>query len=115
MMSDTTSTIIFEHPLNEKMRAWLRIESSLQQLTSQRHLDSLASSLAFFRTVTELLEVLERGEVRSELLKELERQQAKLKQWAEIPDVDINIVNSFRLKLKERATALSKAPRWDNP
>ncbi len=111
MMSDTTSTIIFEHPLNEKMRAWLRIESSLQQLTSQRHLNSLASSLAFFRTITELLEVLERGEVRSELLKELERQQAKLKQWAEIPDVDINIVNSFRLKLKERAIALSKAPR----
>ncbi len=111
MMSDTTSTIIFEHPLNEKMRSWLRIESSLHQLTSQRHLNSLASSLAFFRTVAELLEVLERGEVRSELLKELERQQAKLKQWAEIPDVDVNIVNSFRLKLKDRAAALSKAPR----
>ncbi|WP_445497922.1 cell division protein ZapD [Photorhabdus sp. SF281] len=110
-MSDTTSTIIFEHPLNEKMRSWLRIESSLHQLTSQRHLNSLASSLAFFRTVAELLEVLERGEVRSELLKELERQQAKLKQWAEIPDVDVNIVNSFRLKLKDRAAALSKAPR----
>ncbi|MGJ0627327.1 cell division protein ZapD [Xenorhabdus bovienii] len=110
-MSDATSTIIFEHPLNEKMRSWLRIDSSLQQLEKQRHLDSSASCLAFFRTIAELIEILERGEVRSELLKELDRQQAKLKQWLGSPDVDTAMIHILIEQLKERSIALNKAPR----
>ncbi|CDG20348.1 conserved protein of unknown function [Xenorhabdus poinarii G6] len=110
-MSDAISTIIFEHPLNEKMRSWLRIESSLQQLEKQRHLDSQASSLAFFRTIAELIEILERGEVRSELLKELDRQQAKLKQWLGAPNADTAMIHRLSTQLKERSIALSQAPR----
>ncbi|WP_340615436.1 cell division protein ZapD [Xenorhabdus entomophaga] len=110
-MSDATSTIIFEHPLNEKMRSWLRIESSLQQLEKQRHLDSQASSLAFFRTIAELIEILERGEVRSELLKELDRQQAKLKQWLCAPNADTAMIQNLAEQLKGRSIALNKAPR----
>ncbi|PHM64856.1 cell division protein ZapD [Xenorhabdus stockiae] len=110
-MNDATSTIIFEHPLNEKMRSWLRIESSLQQLETQSHLDSQANSLAFFRTIAELIEILERGEVRSELLKELERQQIKLRQWLNAPNVDTTMVHSLVEQLKERSLALHHAPR----
>ncbi len=87
-MSDLTSTILFEHPLNEKMRTWLRMEFLLQQLESQRALDNIANALTFFRTASDLIDVLERGEVRTDLLKELERQQQKLQQWAEMPGVD---------------------------
>ncbi|AYA40887.1 cell division protein ZapD [Xenorhabdus nematophila] len=110
-MSDATSTIIFEHPLNEKMRSWLRIESSLQQLEKQSHLDSQASSLSFFRTIAELIEILERGEVRSELLKELDRQQVKLKLWLGTPDADTAMIYNLSQQLKERSIALSQAPR----
>lgn len=77
-MSDVSPTVLFEHPLNEKMRTWLRIEFLLQQLHGQRALSETAIALTFFRTVSDLLDVLERGEVRTELLKELERQQQKL-------------------------------------
>ncbi|CAA2929174.1 Cell division protein ZapD [Arsenophonus endosymbiont of Bemisia tabaci Q2] len=31
-MSNTISTIIYENPLNEKMRSWLRMECLLQKL-----------------------------------------------------------------------------------
>ncbi|MBD2805483.1 cell division protein ZapD [Xenorhabdus sp. ZM] len=110
-MSDATSSIIFEHPLNEKMRSWLRIESSLQQLEKQRCLDSQSSSLAFFRTIAELIEILERGEVRSELLKELERQQTKLKHWLSAPNADATMIHTLTEQLKERSIALSQAPR----
>lgn len=47
-MSDLTSTILFEHPLNEKMRTWLRMEFLLQQLESHRSLDNIANALTFF-------------------------------------------------------------------
>ncbi|MGL5120436.1 MAG: cell division protein ZapD, partial [Plesiomonas shigelloides] len=41
-MNDSTRSVIFEHPLNEKMRAWLRIEYLLQQLDDNQHLSDTA-------------------------------------------------------------------------
>lgn len=73
--------VLFEHPLNEKMRTWLRIEFLIQQLTVNLPIVDHAGALHFFRNVSELLDVFERGEVRTELLKELDRQQRKLQTW----------------------------------
>ncbi|WP_368773326.1 cell division protein ZapD, partial [Escherichia coli] len=47
------------------MRTWLRFEFLLQQLHGQRALSETAIALTFFRTVSDLLDVLERGEVRT--------------------------------------------------
>lgn len=110
-MSEETSTIIFEHPLNEKMRSWLRIENSLIQLNSFQSINSLSSALSFFRAVSECIEVLDRGEIRAELLKELEKRQKKLQQWLSFPNVDKEIVSHIINELSESACALSKAPR----
>lgn len=110
-MSDVSPTVLFEHPLNEKMRTWLRIEFLLQQLYQQQALDNTAIALTFFRAVADLLDVLERGEVRTELLKELERQQQKLLQWADVPGVDMTLVNQLRDQLKQCASSLMAAPR----
>ncbi|PVZ88863.1 cell division protein ZapD [Serratia sp. S1B] len=110
-MSDVSPTVLFEHPLNEKMRTWLRIEFLLQQLGAHRTLNDTSIALAFFRTTADLLDVLDRGEVRTELLKELERQQQKLQQWAEMPGVDISVINQLRDRLKACATSLMAAPR----
>ena len=80
--------VLFEHPLNEKMRTWLRIEFLIQQLTVNLPIVDHAGALHFFRNVSELLDVFERGEVRTELLKELDRQQRKLQTWIGVPGVD---------------------------
>ena len=69
--------VLFEHPLNEKMRTWLRIEFLIQQLTVNLPIVDHAGALHFFRNVSELLDVFERGEVRTELFKELDLQQLK--------------------------------------
>ncbi|HFK7185450.1 cell division protein ZapD [Serratia odorifera] len=110
-MSDASPTVLFEHPLNEKMRTWLRIEFLLQQLHGQRALSETAIALTFFRTISDLLDVLERGEIRTELLKELERQQQKLLQWADVPGVDMTRVDQLRNQLKQRSSQLMSAPR----
>ena len=110
-MSDTSTTVLFEHPLNEKMRTWLRIDFLLQQLQQHRHLQDITGALAFFRTTADLLDVLERGEVRTELLKELERQQRKLLQWTEVPGVDQEMIRQLRSQLKNQAATLMAAPR----
>ena len=41
--------ILFEHPLNEKMRTWLRIEFLIQQLSQHLPVNDHATALHFFR------------------------------------------------------------------
>ncbi|OAT34827.1 cell division protein ZapD [Proteus myxofaciens] len=110
-MSDDITTIIFEHPLNEKMRSWLRIENSLIQINSFQAINSLPSAMSFFRAIAEFIEVLDRGEIRAELLKELEKRQKKLQQWLSFPNVDKSIVNQIINELAQSAAVLSNAPR----
>jgi len=103
--------VLFEHPLNEKMRTWLRIEFLIQQLSGLLPVHDHTTALHFFRNVGDLLDVLERGEVRTDLLKELERQQRKLQAWAEVPGVDNSRIDSLRQQLKHNSTVLMAAPR----
>ncbi|WP_413725471.1 cell division protein ZapD [Sodalis sp. RH16] len=106
-----STTVLFEHPLNEKMRTWLRLEFLLQQLYNCSELVDISSALPFFRTVADLLDVLERGDVRTEMLKELDRQQQKMLQWDGVPGVDSERVRTLRNNLKQCAAVLMSAPR----
>ncbi|ATZ10639.1 cell division protein ZapD [Erwinia amylovora] len=106
-----STTVLFEHPLNEKMRTWLRIEFLLKQLTASQIIVDHLGALTFFRNAAELLDVFERGELRTEILKELERQQQKLLSWAEIPGVDMTRIDTLRTELKSCAACLIAAPR----
>ncbi|HEY0208405.1 cell division protein ZapD [Acerihabitans sp.] len=111
-MSDVYSTtVLFEHPLNEKMRTWLRLEFLLQQLYNYPTLADISSALPFFHSVSDLLDVLERGDVRTEMLKELDRQQQKMLQWEGVPGVDSDRVRALRSELKQCAAVLMAAPR----
>lgn len=106
-----STTVLFEHPLNEKMRTWLRIEFLLKQLSASQIIVDHQGALTFFRNAGELLDVFERGELRTEILKELERQQQKLLSWAEVPGVDMTQIEMLRAKLKGCATSLMSSPR----
>lgn len=110
-MSDALSTVLFEYPLNEKTRTWLRLEALLQQLHENHTWSDMGSALSFFRAVADLLDVLERGDIRTELLKELERQQQKLLQWKDVPGVDHDRIHALRQRLKTLAAVLMSAPR----
>lgn len=106
-----STTILFEHPLNEKMRTWLRIEFLLKQLENSRTITDPLNALNFFRNAAELLDVFERGELRTEIVKELDKQQLKLRSWAEVPGVDMALIESLRESLKTRSSTLMAAPR----
>ncbi|WLS78270.1 cell division protein ZapD [Erwinia pyri] len=106
-----STTVLFEYPLNEKMRTWLRIEFLTNQLESSRTITDHLGALTFFRNAAELLDVFERGELRTEIVKELEKQQQKLRAWAEIPGVDMELIAALRDKLKACSTTLMAAPR----
>lgn len=93
------------------MRTWLRIEFLIQQLTVNLPIVDHAGALHFFRNVSELLDVFERGEVRTELLKELDRQQRKLQTWIGVPGVDQSRIEALIQQLKAAGSVLISAPR----
>lgn len=42
-----STTVLFEHPLNEKMRTWLRIEFLLKQLSASQNIVDHLGALTF--------------------------------------------------------------------
>ncbi|KGT88354.1 hypothetical protein NG99_21610 [Erwinia typographi] len=106
-----STTVLFEYPLNEKMRTWLRIEFLIGQLESSRTITDNLGALTFFRNAAELLDVFERGELRTEIVKELEKQQQKLRAWADVPGVDMALILTLSDKLKACSSVLMAAPR----
>jgi len=110
-MSDINTMILVEHPLNEKMRTWLRIEYLLKQLLYQKNFKNIASTLTFFRAVSDLIDILERFEIRGDLLKKLEYQQQKLSSWLCAPNTDKDLIDSLITKLEACKNALVSAPR----
>ncbi len=70
-----------------------------------------AIAITFFRSLSDLLDVLECGEVRTEQLKELELQQQKLLTLVDVLGVDMPLIDQLRNQLKARASALMAAPR----
>ncbi|WP_115719972.1 cell division protein ZapD [Gallaecimonas mangrovi] len=74
----------FEFPLSEKYRAYLRLDYLLCRLFKAAE----EGEWPFFTVLFDLLDVLDRGDVKAELIKDLERATEQLSRWAEMPGVD---------------------------
>jgi cell division protein ZapD len=79
---------VFEHPLNERMRAFFRVSELFHRaqhfLSASTEYDAEAAVL----TLLELSEVTGRVDLKRELMKELERQNASLSALQQTPGVD---------------------------
>jgi len=78
----------YEQPLNERMRTFLRLEFLYQQILYNSELESDFATRATIATLLETLAILSRGDVRSEVHKELDQQLAILEQFQSQPGVD---------------------------
>ncbi|KFA58604.1 hypothetical protein A9G34_09935 [Gilliamella sp. Choc4-2] len=106
--------IIFEHPLNEKMRIWLRIEFLLQQINMHCHFNQ-NNALLFFHALSELLEIIERNDVKGDLIKEIESQKQKLNAWINIDGVDQELLNGLLSKLESFLIRFNTISRLGQP
>ncbi|MEE1675475.1 cell division protein ZapD [Agarivorans aestuarii] len=105
------TALIFEHPLNEKVRNYLRLEQLFEQLMLSKALQHPLQQQQFFRVLFEVSEVLERCEWRADLLKDLAKQAEKLDHWASMPNVDTSKIEELLLQVKTLIAAISKHAR----
>jgi len=78
----------YEQPVNERMRTFMRLEFLYRQLLYNCDLDADWATRAATTGLLEILAILTRGDVRSEVHKELDHQIDLLKRYRSQPDVD---------------------------
>lgn len=79
---------VFEHPLNERMRTFLRLDFLYTQALHHNESASLWGSRAAMESLLDVLAIATRGDIRADVLKELERQLATLNEFQAKPGVD---------------------------
>lgn len=89
------TTVLFEQPVNEQIRNFLRLETLFQQFERNRIAIAPDSHLHALKTLFEILDILERGDTRAELAKELARVSKTYTLLRENPDVDLHKLNLF--------------------
>ncbi len=67
---------VFEHPLNERYRLFLRAEQIFEQIDHHLGGDDYWDTHAALQAVIELLQTVSRGDSKRELIKELDRQRS---------------------------------------
>lgn len=100
---ESDRTLIFEQPLNERMRTFLRLDFLYSQALYHNETASQWGTRAAVSSVIDILAIITRGDVRSDALKELERQLSLLAEFQSKPGVDTNrlktlIANLTRLR-----------------
>jgi cell division protein ZapD len=80
--------VLYEQPLNERIRTFLRLEYLFKQASYHLSRDSEWDSRATLNCILEILDIFGNTNLKSETLKELERHSANLKRHEQNPDID---------------------------
>ena len=80
--------IVYEQPLNERMRTFLRLEFLYTQASYHSESPNPWSSRAAVASLLEILAITARGDSRTDVLKELERHVNVLKEYQSKTGVD---------------------------
>jgi len=98
--------VIYEQPLNERVRTFLRLEHLFCQTDYTLRGFSVWDSRATLSTMVDTLEILSRSDLKTELIKELERQILKLGALQQTPGVDMQQLEAILAKLESAQQAL---------
>ncbi len=105
-----THTTLYELPLNERIRTFLRLEFLFTQAYYSIRGTSVWDSRNTIGHILDILNIMARIDLRSELVKELERQTTALNAISSQPGVDPAILEDTLIKLRTY-TEKFKAPQ----
>lgn len=83
-----TAVTHYEQPLSERMRTFLRLEFLYQQMLYNAESEADWATRATIGTLLEIMAILSRGDVRSDVHKELDHQLGVLERFQSQPGVD---------------------------
>ncbi len=96
----------FEQPLTERLRTFLRLEFLYQQALFHMDSDADFASRAVITSLLDIKAILLRGDVRAEVLKELDRHIKQLNHYRDQPGVDQSRLTRILEQLATQQSAL---------
>ncbi len=97
---------IYEFPLNERIRVFIRLEQLFNQLNHFMDGASVFDKRAAISALLDILMIFSRNDLKSELLKELDRHSKKLNQITNNQDVDTEKLNKILAKINKVSNKL---------
>lgn len=85
----------YEQPLNERMRTFMRLEFLYRQMLYNSELEADWATRAATSSLLDIMAILTRGDVRSEVHKELDQQLDMLERYKTQPEVDDKRLNTL--------------------
>ncbi len=79
---------VYEQPLNERIRTFLRLEHLFSQFDQHLKHNSAWDTHSAVKAILDLQSMVSRGDIKRETIKELERQNSNLKAFVEIPNIN---------------------------
>jgi len=101
--------IIYEQPLNERIRTFLRLEFLFSQASQHLHDESECGSRNTLNSLLDILNIFGRTELKTEVLKELEKHATKLAKLKSNPDVDTSRLQKTLSELGRLGTKLHES------
>lgn len=80
--------VLYEFPLNERIRVFMRLEQLFQQIDHFMKRNSIWDSRAVISTLLEILTIFSRNDLKSEILKEVDRHISVLNKMANSQKID---------------------------
>lgn len=101
-------TVCYEQPLNERVRSLLRLELLFQQVNHAVAGPSTWDSREALRGLFDILDLIGRNELKSELLKEMDRYVTILNRLRQTPSVHVATLNSILLEIGQASDRLRR-------
>lgn len=98
---------VYEQPLNERMRTFLRLDFLYHQTLYHEEREDQWSTRAAMSSLLEILAITARGDIRSEVLKDLERQMAIMQDYTTRVGVDTSRLKAVLSNLTRLRTELN--------
>lgn len=105
------SDILYEFPLNEKIRTYLRVESLLKRLKHQMGQTDEWALLDYLNALFAVLDIVERGDLKSDLLKDLEKHEKQLVAWSQHPGINNQALQDLLQTVIQMSTKLTSSNR----
>ncbi|TRX52702.1 cell division protein ZapD [Thalassomonas sp. M1454] len=105
--------ILYEHPLNERIRNYLKLEQLFVQARSCLAQEFSSSHTLFFNALFAILDTLDRADIRGDVIKDLEKLEQNLIVWSKSPQVNTKALDLNLEQSKSLTSSLrSKKPLW---
>ncbi len=101
-----TGSIVYEHPLNERVRLFLRLEFLFEQYRHHRSDRSAWGTRAALSTMLDILSIASRSDLKTEIIKDLGEQHAGLVRLKQRPGVDPARLDSVLAEINAALNAM---------